>query len=146
MGWIEPDRNYDGIQFEALRRETEKPFTDFDDALSSAYYSAKRNGQGGKILDHPGLSKNGERWIIDFEAEISKSPEGAKSIFDSLCALWQWNLAKTFHEANMELAEENRIPESKYNYAVDDIGTTVYEDAVSRINISKSEGVELVVG
>lgn len=140
--WKIPERNYEGMQFENLRKEVDAPYNEFHDALSIAYYN-------GIVFNHPWLKKWGYKYDIDFPTLKATNPAEAKRLFDEIHALQDWERVKTFHETNMSKPVIERIPEEKYNHITDGNGTVigkVSDEIITKISKVKTEkGVELVV-
>jgi len=139
MAWTAPVRNYDGIQFEALRKEVDKPFNDFHDELSASYYE-------GGVFKHVWLKQWGYPKEIDFAAMKAVD---AKALFDELHGLQDMKRQEKFHQTNMGKAEKERIPEEKYNLILDEAGVVIGKNsdeiAAKIANVKTQKGFELVV-
>ena len=81
-------RNYDGVQFEELRRKIDGPFNDLHDELSECFYDKKPFREYG-ILD--------------------------QRTFDELHALVFHHYTVAFHEANMKQPPDKQYNEAEYN-------------------------------
>ena len=85
-----PVRNFDGIQYEELRRQIDWKYNEADDALSKAYYEGTKFTWKGK--DYGILNKE---------------------IFDKLQAMLWARYEIMFHEENLK--QTKKILESEYN-------------------------------
>lgn len=135
MVWKPPVRNFDGVQFERLRKrpELDAKFNEVCDRLSAAYYDGDTFRQG-------------KLWI-NFGELKKLDPEQAKFIFDKLHGL-------IWHHYDAALVALNRsfgeYPEEQVNFSVevDQTGTVLKrrEDlAKELIALWKSEYFELVI-
>ena len=88
MAYKKPIRNFDGIQFEELRKELDHKYNAVHDELSDAYYNQRPFREYGIL---------------------------SKDAFDELHGLIFLMRDVEFHEANLAKAEGGRIPESEYN-------------------------------
>ena len=95
--WIAPERNWEGIQFEALRRKVDPKFNELHDVLSKAFYEGKE------------FVWKSHNWGI-----LSKAQ------FDKLHGLVFLLRTVKFHQANMLQPVKDKIPESEYNLIRDD--------------------------
>lgn len=86
--WIPPDRNFDGIQFETLRKQIDPKFNDVHDELSAAFYNGKPFRTFG-VLD--------------------------KATFDKLHGLIFALRDVAFHQANIAQPVGNQINQDEYN-------------------------------
>jgi predicted nucleotidyltransferase component of viral defense system len=108
MGWIAPERNYDKVQYESIRREIDGVFTTFHDALSKAYYD-------GTIIKSPIIIQYGYNSdTIDFGSKKLLDPVGAKKLFDLLHGINEEKRMIKFDEVNKLRSTKNRIPEKEY--------------------------------
>ncbi|MEM2124991.1 MAG: hypothetical protein QXQ53_01175 [Candidatus Methanosuratincola sp.] len=121
MPWTPPERNFDGVQFETLRKEVDKRFNDLHDELSDCYYNHKP-------FRHYGIL--------------------SKELFDKLHGLIFLKRDVAFHEANLRRPPEERIPTEKYDTILNDKGEVVgsrVAEAQTMIDRLKSEGIALEV-
>lgn len=104
MAWKPPVRNFDGVQFERLRKrpELDAKFNEVCDRLSAAYYDG-------------GTFRQGKLWI-NFGELKKLDPEQAKLIFDKLHGL-------VWHHYDVALVAANRAlgeyPEEEVNCPVE---------------------------
>lgn len=122
--WVGPKRNWEGIQFEQLRRQVDPKFNQAHDALSKAFYEGQ-----------PFIWK-GKNWgVLD------------KELFDKLHGLIFELRGLAFHLANKKQAPEEQIPEEQYNEARREDRTVekLTDRAKERIEELKAEGIELEV-
>lgn len=145
--WQAAERNYDGIQFESLRREIEAPYNHFHDELSRCYYD-------GAVLSHSWLSEWGYDTEIDFASMKSKDPAEAKVLFDELHGLQDMKRQECFHDTNMAKAVAEQIPEEKYNLIYDEEGAVIGKNSdnikaaitsLEAAKVAEAEADELVV-
>lgn len=123
--WKAPVRNWEGIQFEALRRQVDPKFNQAHDVLSEAYYEEtefiwKRKNWG--VLD--------------------------KETFDKLHGLIFHLRTLKFHEENKKQSKKAQIPEEEYNNVYDEKGKLVetnFDIALARIKKLRDEGIELEI-
>lgn len=114
-------RNFDGVQFEELRKVIDAKYNAVHDELSDCFYNKKPFRTYG-VLD--------------------------KATFDKLHGLIFTQRDVEFHAENLKLPEEKRIPEAKYNEITDKDGTVVArknEQAFQEIAKLKAEGIELEI-
>jgi hypothetical protein len=114
------ERNFDGIQFEDLRRTVDGKFNTMHDELTDCYYN-KKPFQG-KLL--------------------------TKEEFDKFHGLIFHLYIIAFHQANLAQAKKDRIPEEKYNDITDEAGAVIAKKtdlASQEIARLKAEGFELVI-
>lgn len=120
--WKPAERNYDGIQFEGLRKQIDGKFDIVHDELSDCYYNGKPFRTYG-MLD--------------------------KATFDKLHGLIFLMRDVEFHTENLKLNVENRIPEKEYNaQEVDKDGNiikTKSDFAQEKINVLSLEGIVFVI-
>lgn len=129
--WKPPARNFDGIQFEAIRKQIDAKFNEIHDRLSAAYYNRS-------VFD------NGEE-KIDFGKMREENPKVAKELFDKLHALIFFHRDVEFHEYNTTLPANQRIAESEYNEMQNEAGETARKSDLSAVKIAelKNSGVQL---
>lgn len=118
MGFEPAIRNFDGVQFESLRRTLDDKINQLHDELSIAYYDYWREG---KSYPWQGF-------------DVGTTPEESKVLFDKLHALLFAHYDNLFHEANMALPVKDQINEEEY-----DIVRGVAKDQPSAIRYRKSE-------
>lgn len=142
MAFQPTERNFVNIQFAELRKNVDPQYNDFHDELSTTYYN-------GLVFKHAWLKKWGYPMEIDFAALKVSDPAQAKALFDEIHALQDWERQKKFHDENMKLPENERIPEEKYNIIYDESGSIVgkhSDDVLAKINTLRiNKGFELVV-
>lgn len=127
MTWIMPSRNYDGVQHEKLRREIDKEFTDFHDALSKAYYDGMVI-QSTKIVEYGYVPAR-----IDFGALKKSNPALAKEMFDILHGINEEARVVKFHEVNILKSAKEQIPQEEYNPVDEATGKTQHEIRLEKI-------------
>lgn len=66
--WKPPERNYDGVEFEALRRVVDAKYAQAHDELSDAYYNYWRYGKSKPWRGY----------------DVQRTPEESKALFDKL--------------------------------------------------------------
>lgn len=125
--YIASERNYDGIQYETLRRKIDPMFNQAHDALSAAYYEGYEfiwQGKNYGILD--------------------------KDTFDTMQGKIWAEYEVMFHEENLKQEEKDIIPEEKYNKIeeYDEDGNFIkiqYKDkeAKERIKEYEKEGIDI---
>jgi hypothetical protein len=119
MPWTPSERNFDGVQFDKLRKVIDAKFNALHDELSDCYYNNKPFRTFGTLT---------------------------KAQFDKLHGLLFWIRDVKFHEANFAQAITNRIPEEKYNDILDDAGNVINKKstiAASLITDLKSKNAVL---
>jgi len=121
MIWKKPERNFDKIQFEQLRKEIDGPFNDLHDELSDCYYNKKPFRSYGILT---------------------------KQQFDKLHGLIFLQRDVVFHQENLKKPKKDQISEQQYNEISDEQGTVIAkksEQAIAKIAELKAEGIELEV-
>ena len=123
--WKQPQRNWNNIQFEKLRRKVDSRFNAAHDALSSAYYNQEE------------FIWRGKNWgILD------------KKLFDKLHGLIFHLRALAFHASNKALPPVERIPEEEYNDIIDESGKVTGKkmaESLKFIHKLKDEKIELEI-
>lgn len=135
------ERNYDFIQHKDLRRGLDPKFHDVCDNLSAAYYNAIRAWDGPKIFQQGDV-------CVDFGKLVEEDKLQAKEIFDRYHGLIWWLYDIAFHNANMLLPTEKRIPSEKYADVLDETGTATTKEKLAKKLIAKLEtekGIKLVI-
>lgn len=127
MAYQPAERNYDGIQHEALRREVDPEFTVFHDVLSAAYYD-------GTVLDHKLMLDMGYKSRpIDFGALKTSNPDLAREIFELMHEGQEIKRQIKFHEINKNKPVEQQIPEEQYNAIREGETETPYQKNCNRV-------------
>ncbi len=125
-------RNYQNVQFGALRKDFDKPYNRLADELSDAYYNFWKKGK----------SKPWQGY------DVQPTPEQSKELFDKLHGLiWHWYNVN-FHKLNLSLPPEQRIPEKEYNYVYGPEGKVLYkksEHSKEIIEKLKQEGIQIEI-
>jgi len=116
-GWRPPERNWDGIDHEHVRRAVDPRFNELHDALSDAYYNYWSKG----------LSKPFHGY------DVQATPEQSKALFDQLHGLIFHLRDIAFHRHNMSLPPQYRIPLGEYDAVRGADGTLID----STVNIAK---------
>jgi hypothetical protein len=119
--WKPPTRNFEGVQFENLRKTLDARFNAVHDELSACYY-------GGKPFRNYGIL--------------------TKEQFDKLHGLIFDLRDVAFDEENQKLPEDQKISEDKYNDVKDEAGNIVGKktaEAKQRIARLKNEGLEIEI-
>lgn len=116
------ERNFDGIQFEKLRRKIDPAFNLVHDELSDCYYNQKPFREYGIL---------------------------SKEQFDKLHGLIFLKRDVVFHQENLKQEMKDIIPEDKYNDIVDfdtkEIKGKKHLESGRRIIELKKEGIELII-
>ena len=122
--WQSPERNFNRVQHEKLRKNIDSKYNILHDELSDCYYNYWKKG----------LSKPFQQY------DKGNTLEESKQIFDKLHGLiFQQRMVK-FHEENLKQTLEDRIPEAEYNYFYDKKGTiTGKKNEVSQQKIDALE-------
>ena len=131
MPYMPAIRNYDGIQFEAIRKTLDAKFNQEHDGLSVAYYDYWSKG-----LSNP--------WK-GFDKQAA--PELSKVLFDKLHGLIFHRYMVAFHNANMMLPKPKQYSEDEYRWAKDDKGAIIGDnvaDAQTAINLLTTQGIVIV--
>ena len=119
------ERNWKGIQFEALRRLVDPKFNEAHDVLSKAYYEETE------------FIWKGKNWgVLD------------KQTFDKLHGLVFHLRTLKFHQENKKQRKKDQVPEEEYNNIYDAGGKLVERKrdiALARVKKLKDEGIELEV-
>lgn len=121
MTYLPPQRNFDNVQFEKLRKKIDTKFNDIHDELSDCYYG-KKPFQSYGIL--------------------------TKEQFDKLHGLIFLKRDVEFHKENLKQSAKDKIPEEKYNDINDSDGNIIGkkdEQAEEEIIKLKNEGLELII-
>lgn len=119
------ERNYDGIQFEVLRRAVDPKFNEVHDALTAAYRQGKPFSWRGRDFG-----------VLD------------KVAFDKLHGLIFHLRDVAFHEANLALPEKERIPAASYDEVYDEAGNVVarcHDLSAAWVATRRAEGLELAI-
>ena len=114
-------RNFDGIQFEKLRKEIDPKFNTIHDELSDCYYNGKSFKTFGILT---------------------------KEKFDKLHSLIFLWYDVTFHTENLKQLPKDIISPALYDEIKNEIGTVVITKsgmAITKINELKSQGFDLVI-
>jgi hypothetical protein len=109
MAFVSMTRNFDRVQFEALRREIDGMFNKIHDELSAAYYDYWRHGQS---CPWQGF-------------DVQPTKEASKALFEKLHKLIFEHRDVQFHVMNMRKPKKDQIPEEQYNYVYDEEGAVV---------------------
>ncbi len=113
-------RNWDGIEFEELRRKVDPLFNQLHDELSDCYYNYWRYGKSkpfvvkGKVFD------------------VQETPEKSKELFDKLHGL-------IFHLHKLKLYQENEKLGNKKNMELHKRMTERIERIISRKKIGENK-------
>jgi len=113
------ERNFEGIQFEKLRKVIDHKYNAVHDELSDCYYNKKPFRTYGILT---------------------------KEQFDKLHGLIFLEREVDFHEENLKQPAKDKIPEAEYNDDIDRDGKVIgkkNEQAAARIAALKAEGIEL---
>lgn len=136
MAFEPAKRNFDNIQFEALRLTLDANLNALHDELSVAYYDHWRQGRSQAFQG------------FDVQATLRES----KELFDRLHGLIFAHYDKLFHEANLALPLQERIDEEKYDIvrgggelSSDSILYRKSERAATAIATLKAAGVAITV-
>lgn len=120
--YVAPERNIESnIQYYDLRKDIDPIFNKVHDELSGAYYNKKPFRSYGILT---------------------------KEQFDKLHGLIFLMRDVKFHEENLKLPKEQQIPESQYNYILDEQGKVIgkkSEELAKKIQELKNEGIELTI-
>jgi hypothetical protein len=124
MVWKPPERNFDRIQFEGLRKIVDIRFNAVHDELSRCYKDEKEfihNGRNFGVL--------------------------TKEQFDRLHGLIFHLRDVAFHAANLAQPLAQRIDDAKYRFIDNGDGTTTdrLQEALNRIKEARDAGTELVI-
>lgn len=128
-------RNFDGVQFENLRRTLDHRLNQLHDELSAAYYDHWRQGKSQPFQSF----------------DVQATPEESKALFDKLHALIFAHYDILFHEANLAQPVQDRIDEEKYDVVRGKkkgdktIRYRKSERAVTMIAERAAEGIEITV-
>jgi hypothetical protein len=120
-GYVAPDRNYDGIQDEELRRKVDPAYTDAHDTLSAAYYDCWRHGKACRWRE----------WDV-----IEGDPKATKALFDKLHGLVE-------HERLVALGDEDTKAERQTLSA--DTLALVSESRAKLADAKWVDGIELAI-
>ena len=116
--WQPPERNFDKIQFESLRRSVDAKFNQVHDELSDCFYNGKPFRTFGVLT---------------------------KEQFDKLHGLIFLMRDVDFNKENLKLPKKDQISVEAYDW-VDDVGTVKKSDfAALKILELKNTGLELVI-
>lgn len=127
--WIAPERNYDGIFAEKLRRAIDTQFNQAADELSDAYYNFWRAGNS-----HPWRGY-----------DVQPTPAESKALFDKLHGLI-WHLYTiAFHQANLNQPVDEQIDEARYNFVEEGGKTSLSDLAAQRVAELEAEGITLTI-
>ena len=121
MAYQRPARNFEGIQFAALRKTVDVRFNAVHDELSAAYY----DGTPFRTFGVPD-----------------------KATFDKLHGLIFAMYDVAFHQANLALPVAEQIPASEYNEVRDRTGTLLYlksSQGAALVAARQAEGLVLVI-
>ena len=119
------ERNFEKVQYEAVRKNIDHKYNKLHDELSACYYEGRPFSNGG--VDYGVLDKD---------------------TFDKLHGLIFEMLQVEFHQENMKPETLNKIPEDQYRYAKDATGKIVADSvaaAQAKISASEKSGLKLVV-
>ena len=128
-----PNRNFNGIQFEELRRKIDAKFNNAHDELSKVYYEHWRQGD----------------YSVDFKGYKPKegdSLEKAKELFDKLHGLIFHKREIEFHQENLKQPVSKRIPEEKYNFIRNEKGDIIgnkHEESLKKKAELEAEGIKI---
>lgn len=131
-----PVRNYDGIQFEDLRRQIDGVFNDLHDSLEEAYYGARdANGRLDRTTGwSAGVSKPWEGF------DVRPTPEQSKAQFDVLHGhLW---ISHSLHFHAENLKQPSPYPRSAYDEYEDDDGVLRSRVAEDRQKLKALRGTD----
>ena len=110
MTWEPSVRNYDGIQFEELRRTLDPEFDTLHDNLSSCYYNFWKFGNSKPFV------VNAKSW------DVQNTPAESKVLFDKLHGLVFHMRDVKFHSENMKRPKPKQYDENKYRYIRNELG------------------------
>jgi hypothetical protein len=113
------ERNYDNIQFADLRAKIEPEFNKAHDELTEAYYKYWKKGESYRVN------------IGGQEFDVQKDEKASKELFDKLHGLIFDLLQKAFHEENVKLSIEEKIPEDEYRYVKNELGVVTEDKYVA---------------
>lgn len=122
--WILPVRNWEGIQFEKLRKKIDPKFNEAHDALSKAFYEKRA------------FIWKGKNWgVLNRET------------FNKLHGLIFELRHLAFHAENKRQPARKQIPEEEYNETVDEFGNKqkLTDRAQKKIDELKNEKLKLEI-
>jgi hypothetical protein len=124
MTYTAPKRNFDNIQFAAIRKVVDKKYNDCHDELTRCFKGGVPFKYGGH--DYGVLTKEQ---------------------FDRLHGLIFHLREVAFHNANLKASAADKADEAKYRFADNGDGTQTdrVQEAIDKIKELKSLGIELVI-
>jgi hypothetical protein len=114
-------RNFDGVQFEGLRKKIDAKYNAAHDELSDCYYNKKPYKTYG-ILD--------------------------KETFDKLHGLIFQKRDVEFHQENLKKPKKDQIPEEQYNEVKDKDGNVIgkkNEESAAKIKALTDAGLDVAI-
>jgi hypothetical protein len=131
FSWEAPERNFDRVEYEKLRKEIDKKYNDLHDQLSDCYYNHWREGE-----------------TCEFQGyDVLLTPEQNKEQFDELHGLLWIMYQDYFHRENLKQPEADKIPEERYNIDYDEEGNPLPDKrdkkAKDKIKDYKNKGYEI---
>lgn len=130
--FVPSQRNFDKIQFEALRKKIDGAFNLAHDELSVCYYNYWKLGESKPFRGY----------------DVQMTPEESKILFDKLHGLIFLLRDVVFHQENLKQLIKDRIPEEQYNFEFGALGehTGKKSDLVlQKIQEFKVQGIEIIV-